>query len=129
METNNSNNILSSSNGASHVVDTPLTNSIMRSAAPDLLVSEVDRKVVTIRPMSTPIDQISRMVGSRRSSSMEVEYYSVDTRPGATTVKATPDAGDNDDDKLTPDGRTTFILPTANDRIFSPTETVMLPGV
>lgn len=128
METNN-NNILSSNNGASHVVDTPLTNSIMRTAAPDLLVSEVDRKVVTIRPMSTPIDQISRMVGARRSSSMEVEYYSVDTRPGATTVKAAPDPGDNDDENLTPDGRTTFILPTANDRIFSPTETVMLPGV
>lgn len=129
METNNNNNILSSNNGASHVVDTPLTNSIMRTAAPDLLVSEVDRKVVTIRPMSTPIDQISRMVGARRSSSMEVEYYSVDTRPGATTVKAAPDPGDNDDENLTPDGRTTFILPTANDRIFSPTETVMLPGV
>lgn len=129
METNNNNNILSSNNGASHVVDTPLTNSIMRTAAPDLLVSEVDRKVVTIRPMSTPIDQISRMVGARRSSSMEVEYYSVDTRPGATTVKASPDPGDNDDENLTPDGRTTFILPTANDRIFSPTETVMLPGV
>lgn len=128
MKTNN-NNILSSNNGASHVVDTPLTNSIMRTAAPDLLVSEVDRKVVTIRPMSTPIDQISRMVGARRSSSMEVEYYSVDTRPGATTVKAAPDPGDNDDENLTPDGRTTFILPTANDRIFSPTETVMLPGV
>lgn len=129
METNNNNNILSSNNGSSHVVDTPLTNSIMRTAAPDLLVSEVDRKVVTIRPMSTPIDQISRMVGARRSSSMEVEYYSVDTRPGATTVKAAPDPGDNDDENLTPDGRTTFILPTANDRIFSPTETVMLPGV
>lgn len=122
-------NIIQSANGSNHISGAPLTTSIMREAAPDLLVSEVDRKVVTIRPMSTPIDQISRMVGARKSSSMEVEYYSVDTRPGRTTVKSVPVASDNDDDHITPDGRTTFILSTDNDRIFSPTETLMLPLV
>lgn len=125
---NTENQILETSNGSRHIVGAPLTTTAARAAAPDLLVSEVDRKVVTIRPMSTPVDQISRSVGSRRSSSMIVEYYSVDNRPGTTTVKASPSAEGDDSDYLTPEGLTTFVLPTANDRMFSPTDTIMLPN-
>ena len=42
-----------------------------------------DRK---IRPMSTPIDQLSRWTGARRSGSMIVDYYSVDVKPTKATL-------------------------------------------
>lgn len=124
---NSENTILETANGSKHIVGTPLTTTLARQAAPDLLVSDIDRRVVTIRPMSTPIDQISRSVGARRSSSMVVEYYSVDSRPGTTTVKVEPEVYPDAADNLTPEGLTTFILSTSNDRMFSPTDTIMLP--
>lgn len=51
-------------------------------ASPDLFMADVDARITKIRPMSTPIDQISRKAGkARKTESMEVEYYSVGTRP------------------------------------------------
>jgi hypothetical protein len=62
-----------------HVVDGPLTTDLSREGSPDLLLNEIDQQIVKIRPMSTPIDQISRYAGCKHSGSMIVDYYSVET--------------------------------------------------
>lgn len=70
------------------VGNAPLTTQITRDQSPDLLLNEIDQRVTKIRPMSTPIDQISRYAGARKSKSMIVDYYSVDTKPNQATTTA-----------------------------------------
>lgn len=65
--------------GGKHVVDEPLTTDITREVAPGLLLNEIDQQIVKIRPMATPIDQLSRCAGSKHSGSMIVDYHNVDT--------------------------------------------------
>ncbi len=47
---------------------------------------EIDGRIIKIRPMATPIDQISRYAKSESSGSFEVKYYSVGTRPIKCTL-------------------------------------------
>lgn len=47
---------------------------------PNFYMSDVDKRIVKIRPMASPIDQISRYAKSTSCSSFEVKYYSVGTR-------------------------------------------------
>lgn len=72
--------------GGKHVINEPLTVALTNVESPDLLVNEIDRRLVKIRPMATPIDQLSRWAGAKKSGSMVVDYYSVDTRPTSTKV-------------------------------------------
>ena len=44
--------------GGKHVGGEPLTLELSREASPDLLRNEIDERIVKIRPMATPIDQI-----------------------------------------------------------------------
>lgn len=109
--------------GGSHIGSEPLTLANSRSASPDLLRNEIDSRIVKIRPMATPIDQISRHAGARKSGSMTVEYYSVDTK-GISAKLTAPST------KITSWGREQgALLQTDNDSIFEPTETVMVPDV
>lgn len=56
---------------------------------PEFYSKEIDKKITKIRPMATPIDQISRYADASPSDSFEVKYYSVGTRPiQCTTTKA-----------------------------------------
>lgn len=71
------------------VADGPLTTAAIREGSPSLLLNEIDSRVVKVRPMSTPVDQISRMVGARPASSMVVDYYAVGTK-GVSTELAAP---------------------------------------
>jgi hypothetical protein len=48
---------------------------------PNFYLKEIDKRIIKIRPMATPIDQISRYAKAQQSSSFEVKYYSVGTRP------------------------------------------------
>ena len=105
-----------------HVVDGPLTTDLTREGSPDLLLNEIDQQIVKIRPMSTPIDQISRYGGSKHAGSMVVDFYSVDTK--LTKAKLTtavaesnPEAGDD-----TP----TTVINTSNNEIFDPTDTILV---
>lgn len=123
MNENTNTQIISGTVGGSHVVDGPLTVSAAGQASPDLLTSEIDSRVVRIRPMATPIDQISRMAGARPASSMKVEYYSVDTRPSSTTVKGTAKPIEPTSEGELP----SMIVTAADDRIFAPTDTVLFP--
>ncbi len=50
-------------------------------------MSDVDQRIVKIRPMATPIDQISRYAKSQHTDSFEVKYYSVGTREISCTLK------------------------------------------
>lgn len=73
------------SNGV-HVSGVPLTTEVTNQAVPGLLTNAIDKAVVKIRPMATPIDQISRMGHIRSVDSMDVDYYSVDTRVDSDSV-------------------------------------------
>ena len=65
------------------IVNNPATINTVTEVSPDLLLNEIDSRLVKIRPMSTPIDQISRFASNRKAGSMIVDYYSVDTRPSS----------------------------------------------
>lgn len=55
---------------------------------PNFYLTDVDKRIVKIRPMATPIDQISRYAKSSHTDSMEVKYYSVGTREIKCTTSA-----------------------------------------
>ena len=115
--------VIAGAAGGKHVSGEPLTLELSREASPDLLRNEIDDRIVKIRPMATPIDQISRHAGARRSGAMTVEYYSVDTKEVTTTLEA-------DSTDITSWGKTQgALLKTADDGIFEPTETIMVPEV
>ena len=88
MEENTSNNtgtIVAGIEGGPHVVDGPLTTDIARKES-TILVNEIDSRIVKVRPMATPIDQISRWAGTKQVGSQVVDYYSVDTKPTVATI-------------------------------------------
>lgn len=101
------------------VGNAPLTTQITREQSPDLLLNEIDQRVTKIRPMSTPIDQISRYAGARNSKSMIVDYYSVDTKPTKATTTAEIVGGSNATEKLTIDTK----------NLFDVGDTIMVQGV
>jgi len=53
---------------------------------PEFYTHDIDKRIVKIRPMATPIDQISRYAKSQHTKSFEVKYYSVGTRPVTCTT-------------------------------------------
>ena len=74
--------------GGKHVVNGPLTTDVTKEVTPSLLVNEIDKQIVKIRPMATPVDQLSRCAGAKRSGSMVVDYYKVDTKPTSVILSA-----------------------------------------
>lgn len=58
---------------------------------PNMYLSDVDQRIVKIRPMATPLDNISRYAKNSASDSFVVKYYSTGTRPIKTTLKAKVD--------------------------------------
>ncbi len=48
---------------------------------PEFYTKDIDKRITKIRPMATPIDQISRYAKAQSADSFEVKYYSVGTRP------------------------------------------------
>ena len=48
---------------------------------PEFYTKDIDKRITKIRPMATPVDQISRYATAQHSDSFEVKYYSVGTRP------------------------------------------------
>ena len=117
--------LIAGTDDGKHVVDGPLTTDLTRQGSPDLLLNEIDQQIVKIRPMSTPIDQISRYAGSKHAGSMTVDYYSVDTKPTSTTLteeitRSVVQVGDE-----TP----TLVIHTANNDIFDPTDTILVQEV
>lgn len=56
-------------------------------AVPDLYMSDVDKRITKMRPMASPIDQISRYATALKAEAMEVKFYSTSTRPIKTTLR------------------------------------------
>lgn len=112
--------------GGKHIVGEPLTVALTNAESPDLLVNEIDRRLVKIRPMATPIDQLSRWAGSKRSGSMVVDYYSVDTRPTTTTVTQ---AIDGCTDTVGGARYQKAVVNVEDADLFEPSETILVKGV
>lgn len=55
---------------------------------PDFYTKDIDKRITKIRPMATPVDQISRYGKAGHCDSFEVKYYSVGTRPIKCTTNA-----------------------------------------
>lgn len=112
--------------GGKHVVDGPLSTDVAREASPELLLNEIDSQIVKIRPMATPVDQLSRCAGAKRAGSMTVDYYNVDTKPTTAQVQ---------DDTPTPTASgdvsrfTKVKLMTTNNEIFDVSDTILVQGV
>ena len=112
-------------NGAS-VNGAPLTTTLTNQAAPGLLRNAIDERITRIRPMSTPIDQITRMAGARACNAMKVDYFSVDVKPVSSTVTAAIDCTTV---SANASGDVRFKLKMADQGVFSNTETLLLPEV
>jgi len=110
--------ITTGTSGGAHVLKAPITTNISEQVSADLLTSEIDSRIVKIRPMSTPIDQISRMGKARHSKSMVTEYYSVDTTPSETEVSR---------DSINGAGSSEIKLEVTDVKCFSDTDTVLIP--
>lgn len=105
------------SNGV-HVSGVSLTTEVTNQAVPGLLTNAIDKAVVKIRPMATPIDQISRMGHVRSVDSMDVDYYSVDTRVDSDSVISAEVSAESagDDNPL-------YVLTVSHPSRFEATET------
>lgn len=107
------------------VVETGQINTAQfaRENAEDLLLNEIERKVVKIRPMGNPLEQIGRYATQRSSKSQIVQYYSTDTLPADAKLKTAytePSSGGGDEQ---------VTIDTTNNGIFSQYETIIVPGV
>ena len=102
------------------------TTETISANSPELLRNSIDDRIVKVRPMSTPIDQLSRCGRSRRSGSMTVEYYSVDTKKteSSITENAPGGAGAKKSDSLF-----SHVVKTADDTIFEASETILVPEI
>lgn len=86
----------------------------------DFHVTDLDTKVMKIRPMSTPLEQITRGKGGRHINSLITKYYSVGTRPIYTTLKEATTAQASGD-------RTTIKVDDIN--LFTEDDTIRVVGV
>ena len=116
--------LIAGTSGGSHVVGEPLTTELTRQGSPTLLRNEIDERIVKIRPMATPIDQLSRWGGARSCGSMIVDYYSVDTKPTESTLaeeytQSTSGSGT----------RPVASLIVNDPQIFEPSETILVPSI
>ena len=118
--------VFAGASGSKIVSGESLTTDISRKESPDLLMNEVDNVITKIRPLSTPIDQISRVARARKSQSMIVDYYSVDVKPSRTTVKTKYTEPGSEEATV---NAQRVKLATANDEIFEVSETLLVPGL
>ncbi len=111
--------------GGRHITDGPLSTPMINEAAPGLLRNDIDTRVARIRPMATPIDQISRMIGARRAASMIVEYYSVDNKSQTATFSGSA----TETNEENPDGYMIYTVAFRENGVVAPTDTLMVPSV
>lgn len=89
---------------------------------PDYYAKAIDKRITKMRPMRTPIDQITRSAESvSRVNSMVVKYYSVSTRPIKTTLTK--------DVASMVEGQTSVVLDVADAKLFSETDTIRVHNV
>ena len=118
--------LVATGTGGEMVTDGPVTTDIVHESKNDYLLNEIDRQITKIRPMATPVDQLSRLAGAKRCGSMVVDYYNVDTKPTKCAVKAGIVASD---DGGFDEADTHKQLMTTNDAIFDVSDTILVKGV
>ena len=111
--------------GGRHVTDEPLTTDLTREASPGLLLNEIDQQIVKIRPMATPIDQLSRFAGAKHCGSMIVDYFNVDTKATSTELAESYTAPTT----MAAGASNKVHLVTENDEIFDVSDTILVQGV
>lgn len=120
---NQNENLVAGLNGGTHVSGAPLTTDLVNAAAPGLLTNDIDRAIVKIRPMATPLDQISRLGHVRDVASLEVDYFTVDSRADRTMVNSA---------RLSPqdvgNGNHAFSLTVDDAAVFEPSEAFTFVG-
>lgn len=86
-----------------------------RTDVDQLILDQIDKQVIKIRPVANPLDTISRHIGDvKKSHSQVVRHYAIDVLPSEATVTAAI-AG----------GVVQSVLNTNNNDIFSVDETLM----
>ena len=108
------------------MVDEPLTTDLSRETSPDLLLNEIDQQIVKVRPMATPIDQLSRCAGSKHTGSMVVDFYNVDTKP---TMTITTQAYDEPTAQTVTEDSVKATISTAKNEMFDVSDTILVQGV
>ena len=98
------------------------TAQFSRENSDDFLLNEIERKVVRIKPMANPLEQISRYCTQRPSKSQIVQYYVTDTIPADATLKSVYS-------EPTDQGEEQIVIDTSNNKIFSQYETLIFPQV
>ena len=86
---------------------------------PEMYQKDIDERITKIRPMATPIDQISRYATAQKSKSFEVKYYSVGTRPVKTKLTAAVTAATG----------TSLAIQVADPDMFTLDDTIRVVGV
>lgn len=107
-----------------HITGAPLTTDLANEASPDLLTTSIDRAVTRVRPMATPLDQISRLGHVRAADALEVDYYSADIRADSGVLQPWDVFAETDD------GYRQLTAEVDNPSLFEPSEVVLLtrPG-
>lgn len=112
--------------GGKHVVNGPLTLDAVQESGNGLLLNEIDKQIVKIRPMATPIDQLSRCAGAKSSGSMVVDYYNVDTKE---TCTETVDDYDEPNASTVTENDMRAVINTMNNDVFDVSDTILVPEV
>lgn len=87
----------------------------------DFYTKQIDSRITKIRPMSTPIDQISRKINRHeKSNSVEVKYYSVGSLPIKTIVSEA---------LVAQTSGSTVELKVSDDSMFTENDTIRVVGV
>ena len=112
--------------GGKHVVNGPFTLDAVQESGNGLLLNEIDKQIVKIRPMATPIDQLSRCAGAKSSGSMVVDYYNVDTKE---TCTETVDDYDEPNANTVTENDMRAVINTMNNDVFDVSDTILVPEV
>jgi hypothetical protein len=118
----NNSNLVSGFDGGTHVTGAPLTTDLAQTASPSLLHNAIDRAVTKVRPMATPLDQISRMGHVRQVDALEVDYYTADIRKDTAEIKDLTYISSLED------GFYKYRLTVDEPELFEPTETIYMIG-
>lgn len=118
-----SENTVKGSAGGQHIGGVATTVNIPQASG-TLLRNAIDQRIVRIRPMSTPVDQLTRSADTRRAGSMTVEYYSVDTKATEARLTAALNPATGWDRG---EGQMAYVLNTDADSIFDTSETILVP--
>ena len=118
--------LVATGTGGEMVTGGPVATDAVHEAGTDYLLNEIDRQITKIRPMATPVDQLSRLAGAKRCGSMVVDYYNVDTKPTKCTLKK---AVTLPDDGVYMEEDVRRAISTSNDAVFDISDTILVKGV